>query len=214
MTQKSEDLRVRRTRTLLQKALVELTSEKGFANVTVSDIAERAMINRSTFYRHYLDKYDLLGQYLEELYALLDSQDIHDFHRERPDQPPDKPPAGLVSLLKHIQMNADFYRVMLGEKGDAAFCARSFRKYIEKGLHRMLPNEATQADPGKPPVDLNVSYLLHAGVGAMVWWLENDQPFTPEQMAIWLKQLSMASISLSLETGVKAEDSRRMPARD
>jgi AcrR family transcriptional regulator len=214
LAQRSEDLRVLRTRKLLQKALIELSSEKGFANVTVSDLAERAMVNRSTFYRHYLDKYDLLGQYLEELYSLLDSQDIQDFHRNRPDQPPDKPPAGLVSLLTHIQMNAAFYRVMLGDKGDPAFCARSFQKFIEKGLHRMLPNETTQADPGKPPVDLTVSYLLHAGVGAMVWWLENDQPVNPEQMATWLQQLSMASISLSDKTRPRAGAGRSPIDRD
>ncbi|HEX2906841.1 MAG TPA: TetR family transcriptional regulator, partial [Phototrophicaceae bacterium] len=59
----NEDLRVRRTRKLLQQALIELTVEKGFAAVTVRDITERAMVNRSTFYRHYLDKYELLDQY-------------------------------------------------------------------------------------------------------------------------------------------------------
>lgn len=66
MTHKSEaneDLRVRRSRKLLQQAFIELTVEKGFANLTVRDVTERAMVNRSTFYRHYLDKYDLLEQY-------------------------------------------------------------------------------------------------------------------------------------------------------
>ena len=57
-----EDLRVRRTRKLLQQAFIECTIEKGFAALTVRDITERAMVNRSTFYRHYLDKYDLLEQ--------------------------------------------------------------------------------------------------------------------------------------------------------
>lgn len=208
MAQKLEDLRVRRTRKLLQRALIELTGEKGFANVTVHDIAERAMVNRSTFYRHYLDKYDLLGQYLEELYALLDSQGGNDSLVDKSDQRPGKLPAGLVSLLKHVQMNADFYRVMLGEKGDPAYCAQSFRRYIEKGLHQMLPTEVVPVDPSKPPMDLIVSYLLHAGVGAIVWWLENDQPSTPEQVAVWLNQLSMANVNVSLGPNGKAADSR------
>ena len=95
MTQNVEDLRVRRTRKLLQQALIELTIEKGFADVTVRDIAERAMVNRSTFYRHYLDKYDLLRQYIEELPELLDSQE------GETSQPADQPPAGLVRILKH-----------------------------------------------------------------------------------------------------------------
>ena len=70
MAQKSqgkEDLRVRRTRKLLQTALMELTIQKGFETVTVKDICEQAMVNRATFYRHYADKYDLLDQYMEGL---------------------------------------------------------------------------------------------------------------------------------------------------
>lgn len=50
---------MQRTRKLLQKALLEAASEKDFAHVMVSDITEKAMVNRATFYRHYKDKYDL-----------------------------------------------------------------------------------------------------------------------------------------------------------
>lgn len=55
-----------------------------------------------------------------------------------------------------------------------------------------------EADLSRPPIDLTVSYILHAGVGAIVWWLEKDQLCPPEQMAGWLYQLSMASIGVSL----------------
>jgi LacI family transcriptional regulator len=37
----------------------------------VRNITGRAIVNSSTFYRHYLDKYDLLEQYLHEMYALF-----------------------------------------------------------------------------------------------------------------------------------------------
>ncbi len=201
MTQKLEDLRVRRTRKLLQKALLEAATEKGFAHVTVRDITERAMVNRATFYRHYEDKYDLLGQYMEELSGLIDSTEGETAPDVRPVQSSDAPPAGLVKLLRHMQANADFYRVMLGKQGDPAFCAQSFRHYIEHGFRRMLSNQTAQDNRNRPPVDLTVSYVLSAGVGAIVWWLENDQPCSPEQMAVWLYQLSMASLSVSLGTG-------------
>lgn len=55
----TEDLRIRRTRKLLMQALIKLTVEKGFAAITVQDIANRAMVNRATFYRHYLDMPEL-----------------------------------------------------------------------------------------------------------------------------------------------------------
>ena len=197
---------MQRTRKMLQRALIELTAEKGFASVTVRAITERAMVNRSTFYRHYLDKYDLLSQYLEELYALIDSQEGDDTRMDIQVPRPGKLPDGLVSLLRHMQMNGDFYRVMLSEKGDPGYCIQSFRRYIENGLPQMLPTGSEQVDPSKPPVDLIVSYLLHAGAGAIVWWLENDQLIPPERIADWLKQLSRASINVSLETNKKIAD--------
>ena len=59
------DLRIRRTHKFLQEAMIELVIEKGFDAITVGDIAERAMINRATFYRHYQDKYDLVAKIFE-----------------------------------------------------------------------------------------------------------------------------------------------------
>ena len=195
MAQNVEDLRIRRTRKLLQQALIELTIEKGFAAVTVRDLTERAMVNRSTFYRHYVDKHALLRQYLEGLYRLIDSEAEG---RPPTSYPADQPPPGLVGLLRHMQRNADFYRVMLGPNGDAAFCAESFRGYIEKGLRTLLPSQVVPADPAAPPMGLSVSYLLHAGTGVILWWLAQGQSFTPEQIAGWLIRLSAAAIGVSL----------------
>ena len=201
MTQNLDDLRVRRTRKLLQKALLEAASEKGFAHVTVSDITKRAMVNRATFYRHYEDKYDLLTHYIEELSKMIESDEGETDLGTQSIQSQDTPPPGLVKLLRHIQSNADFYRVMLGKQGDPAFCAEAFRNYIEQGYRRILSGQASQSDPSRPPIDLTVSCILHAGMGAIVWWLESAQPCTPEQMAVWLYQLSWASINVSLDSG-------------
>ena len=54
------DPRVIRTRQLLQDAFIALLKEKDFATVTVRDIAERATVNRATFYAHFTDKYALM----------------------------------------------------------------------------------------------------------------------------------------------------------
>lgn len=198
MTQSLEDLRVRRTRKLLQRALLEAASEKGFSQVTVRDITERAMVNRATFYRHYEDKYDLLAHYMEELSGLIDSEQGEISPEDQSLLNVDSPPSGLAKLLQHIRAHADFYRVMLGKNGDPAFCGQAFRDYIEAGYRRFLPRHASQSDSNRPPVNLAVNYLLNAGIGAIVWWLENEQSYSPEQMADWLYQFSMASISVSL----------------
>lgn len=56
------DLRIERTRTSLWTALLELIEERGYDELSVMDITERAKVNRTTFYRHYEDKDDLFRQ--------------------------------------------------------------------------------------------------------------------------------------------------------
>jgi AcrR family transcriptional regulator len=65
------DPRVRRTRQLLQQAFLELFQEKSFASITVQDIAERATVNRATFYAHFEDKYALLDSIIREQFQHL-----------------------------------------------------------------------------------------------------------------------------------------------
>ena len=59
-TRTREDPRVTRTRTLIREALHDLMEQKPFSEVSVQDIAERATINRASFYAHFADKYFLL----------------------------------------------------------------------------------------------------------------------------------------------------------
>jgi AcrR family transcriptional regulator len=54
------DPRIRRTRQLLQGALMQLLGSKAFDDISVQDIAEAATVNRATFYDHYPDKFALL----------------------------------------------------------------------------------------------------------------------------------------------------------
>ena len=198
MLQKSvetEDLRVRRTRKLLQQALLELTVEKGFPAVTVRDITERAMVNRSTFYRHYLDKYDLLDQYMDEVEMLM-STEVSTAEARRESQ--GEPPSGLVNLLRHVQAFADFYRVMLGQNGDARFTQR-FRQNSERRFRYLLSKYSVDTDPNGPPIDLRLNYVACAGVGGILWWLENGQPCSVEQLALWLSKLTTKSVGLSFQ---------------
>ncbi len=67
------DLRVKKTKALIKGAFIELVEAKGFDNVTVKDICNKAMINRNTFYLHYLDKIDLLTKLANEVFLEQES---------------------------------------------------------------------------------------------------------------------------------------------
>jgi AcrR family transcriptional regulator len=62
------DPRVIRTRQLLQTALGELLAQKDFRDITVQDIADRATLNRATFYAHFADKYALMEYSVRETF--------------------------------------------------------------------------------------------------------------------------------------------------
>ena len=65
--EKKTDLRVIKTKRLLYKSLSKLLREKSFEQIKISDICNEALINRSTFYAHYNDKYELLNDLFENL---------------------------------------------------------------------------------------------------------------------------------------------------
>lgn len=61
------DLRVVKTHLAIQNALIALLNEKAFRDIQVQEIIERAMINRSTFYKYYRGKSDLAGKLIAQV---------------------------------------------------------------------------------------------------------------------------------------------------
>lgn len=57
------------TRRELQKAMLALLTSKPFANITVNDLVKQSHLNRSTFYRYYDDKYDLIRSVEDDFIA-------------------------------------------------------------------------------------------------------------------------------------------------
>ncbi len=186
------DLRVQRTRNLIVEALVELTIEKGFAAVTVQDIVKRARINRTTFYRHYEDKFDLLDQYAQAVYKLADNASDTN-STPGLEAVAEKMAQGLVKVLEHVRGHAKFFRVMLGPNGDPAFTAK-IRQFVQKRIRRSLP-KALLSDENA--ADLYLSYVSSGAVGVLAWWLANDMPYAPEQMVTILGRFIFADAGVS-----------------
>lgn len=72
-----QDLRVIKTRRNIRASFIRLLKGKSFSAITVQDILDEALINRTTFYRHYDSKYalaeELNGEILERFEQLLAS---------------------------------------------------------------------------------------------------------------------------------------------
>ena len=67
--EKRTDLRVEKTYMMLRNAFTQLLEERRFEDITVNELCERAMIRRTTFYKHFADKYEYLAFYMKEICA-------------------------------------------------------------------------------------------------------------------------------------------------
>lgn len=66
------DIRKIKTKKNIEMAFVTLLNERNFKSITVEEICKQAMTSRSTFYLHYLDKYDLLNQLVETQFSVFE----------------------------------------------------------------------------------------------------------------------------------------------
>lgn len=62
---KKEDQRSRLTKLLIENAFIDLLQTKNLSSISVKEVCDKAMINRSTFYSYYLDIFDLYNSIKE-----------------------------------------------------------------------------------------------------------------------------------------------------
>ena len=72
--EKKTDLRIQKTYLALQNAFVTLLEEKRFEELTVNELCDRAMIRRTTFYKHFGDKYEFFAFYIREMVSAFRDQ--------------------------------------------------------------------------------------------------------------------------------------------
>ena len=176
------DLRVRRTHKLLWEALMAELSERTFEEITVTDICERAMVHRTTFYKHYEDKYALLEQGIRQMYDDLLAEDEH--------KPPsaysvEHPPPYFIRLFEHAAQHQHFYKLMLCGEGIGRF-----QKLVKEYIAEVASAKVRELSPANQhlaiPLAMHAQYISGAALSLMAWWLENDMPLSSYQMAQYL----------------------------
>ncbi len=156
------DRRVRRTRRILGTALVELVLEKGYDQITVQDILDRADVGRSTFYAHYRDKDALFlanfDDMREELLANVEAAD---------------PAHVAAAVFAHAHAHRRVYQAMCGKRGGMM---------VHRHLHRLITSLL-----GK---DLEAEYYAGALLAMLVWWVDHDFRHGPEKLASTYRELA------------------------
>ena len=192
-----EDPRVRRTRKLLQDALVELIGDHSFESITVRDIAHTATVNHATFYRHYQDKYHLAQAVFAEAFdsmvlavgspkkpLLEDDADSPDFQK------------AWTFLFKHVAENARLYRTLFNESGNTAFIRRirsHFASIVKERVEtRIKQNKTVGALRGvvkSSKSDIPYTLVANLLIGTIAWWLEEGQQYDSDQVIEWTRKL-------------------------
>jgi AcrR family transcriptional regulator len=190
-----EDRRVRKTRRALREAMQYLMAEKGYEQVTVEELAERADIGRTTFYLHYSAKQDLLLEQFNELLGQLAEQlsqiPISSWSQQGELLPTDTAPGRPISMIfEHAAANEDLYRIVLqGEGVDQA--SERLQTMMTDAVNAYLSHKLEDKSERMNlefPVDLFGNYFAGALLGMIKWWLEAGRPYSPQEMeAIFFK---------------------------
>ncbi len=183
------DRRIVRTKTAIREALISLIEEKGFDAILVSDIAERANINRGTFYLHYQDKYDLLDKTqteivedFERIILQANSLNLSDFNNV------EEPLPVIVLMFEYLKENASLMHAIFSLEGGVRFQAQ-IRQTVEKNLKLEFLAGLKERNFLVPSHYL-ISYTISAHFGVIQDWLERGCIELPREMAIILSKIS------------------------
>ncbi|GAB6927807.1 TetR/AcrR family transcriptional regulator [Paenibacillus sp. JCM 10914] len=188
MTKKT-DRRQLRTNQLLRQSLFSLMQEKRMDSITVTDIANRADINRGTFYLHYKDVPDMIEQISQEMlgriqkiFVTMNPRETVGFAAKGEPYPPTE------LIFEEIQANADFFRAIVGPHGDMSF-VRKFRQFIIDLIFSKHVIGTARPESDSVPTDYLVAYMTSANIGLVIHWIESGMKLSPREMAILMTQL-------------------------
>ncbi len=187
------DERVIKTKKLIKTALSELIQEKGFDHVSITDLTQRANINRGTFYLHYQDKYDLLEKFENEVLDDINTnaenfiKSIKDIDFLGEDFSNEIKPFN-NKVFTYIKENYIIMKVILGPKSDMRF-----QNKIKKALNILLTEKGwdNYFDSQNTFVSKNyfISYLVSAHIGVIRQWIDSGMNESAENMAEMISKM-------------------------
>ncbi len=179
-----KDRRTRRTRANLEDGLLALMEQKSINNITVRELTECVDVNRSTFYLHYTDIYDMVSKIEDEMinsfYEALDldkserstEEDVYHF---------------MENAIVKLQENRRKLLILCGENGDHTFIER-LAELTYRQAHvwfKSILGESSDVNQ----VELAVSFFCSGCVALLDKWLRSENPINPKTVLKLMFQL-------------------------
>ncbi|MGH9820789.1 MAG: TetR/AcrR family transcriptional regulator [Pyrinomonadaceae bacterium] len=172
--QEKIDRRVDRTVTALRTALIALIQEKHYDSITVQDIIDRANVGRSTFYVHFRDKEDVLvGDWKRFLDLMVGHIDFENAASGRF--------VPVRELMLHLKEYHALYRA-LAKSGKSERLFTVGTAYLTERIQAKIEAMTSGQTPLTFPPAVTAYYLANQIFAFLRWWLDQNMPYSPEEM--------------------------------
>lgn len=196
------NLRFQETDRRIKDTMLSLMQQKDFHKITVSDICKESGVNRSTFYAHFTDVYDLMKKMQQDTFR--DIQDtFKDTHAENYAEYFSE--SSLTRVLTHIKKNRLFYRACLsyGQAVTDMAGDELFMRYM-RPFFLSLGFSETDADERR--MQYYFRFFFAGMIEVIRLWVESDCIETPEEMAAVILKSAATSNELSLALSLSKEN--------
>ncbi|HEY5222919.1 MAG TPA: TetR/AcrR family transcriptional regulator [Microbacteriaceae bacterium] len=197
-----QDRRVRRTRKTLHESFISLVLDKGYDQLTVQDILDRADISRSTFYAHYRDKEALLTACFDGVREQLTSE----FDALSSAGLPLEVDRPAELIFDHAYRNQRIYRAICGRNGGGIVL-----RYLHDLIVEMLLKHLRQHRRAAVPDEVAAEFYAAATIGLVAWWIDQNFARDPRLLANDFRQLACYRAGADFGTNSLAEGATTQP---
>lgn len=186
MPGRKQDARVRYTQMMIKSSLMELMLTKPVAKITVTELCERAGINRATFYSHYSDPTSVLEGIEKEL-----TDDIADRVKPAIAAVGGDLRDSLLALVEYIRDNAGIFRVLLGSAGDVRFQS----KVVDVVRAQFIEHWRTFSSTSLEDAEYIYTFIAIGSVGVIRKWLDEGTKKPSGEIADLIIKLSASGLT-------------------
>lgn len=184
------DLRIVKTKKILFNSLLNLMKIKNFEKIKISDICEESLVNRSTFYAHYDDKYELLIDLFEErklsLLKVFEDNENKAFSKEYLME--------LLSILiDHIEENKEIYSAILANNRNGILIDFLIDA-IEKDVSEKLKGNS-EIESSDLPLDIIVKFYAGGLINIGIDCITRTKKYSKKELLLYIDKLIPDKIS-------------------